>query len=59
MVLPWFIMENIILYSKLATLLENLKSEVCDFIDFHSKDIKDENTPLSKPKFGSRKGIPK
>ena len=52
-------MENVILYTKLATLPENLKSEVSDFIDFLlSKEIKDKkNTSIPKPKFGSAKGM--
>ena len=52
-------MENVILYTKLATLPENLKSEVSDFIDFLlSKAIKDKkNTSIPKPKFGSAKGM--
>ena len=52
-------MENVILYTKLATLPENLKSEVSDFIDFLlSKATKDKNTTsIPKPKFGSAKGM--
>ena len=52
-------MENVILYNKLATLPENLKSEVADFIDFLlSKAIKDRtNASIPKPKFGSAKGM--
>ena len=52
-------MENVILFNKLATLPENLKSEVSDFIDFLlSKAVKDkENNSIRKPKFGSAKGM--
>ncbi|MDQ6903673.1 MAG: DUF2281 domain-containing protein [Bacteroidota bacterium] len=52
-------MENIKLYSKLATLPENLKSEVSDFIDFLlSKTLRDKkNSSITKPKFGSAKGM--
>lgn len=52
-------MENVILFNKLATLPENLKSEVSDFIDFLlSKAVKDKkNTSIPKPKFGSAKGM--
>jgi len=52
-------MENVILYTKLATLPENLKSEVSDFIDFLlSKAKKDNrNSSFPKPKFGSAKGM--
>jgi hypothetical protein len=52
-------MENIVLYSKLATLPENLKSEVSDFIDLLlSKAVKDSKTTFSpKPVFGSLKGM--
>ena len=52
-------MENIKLYSKLATLPENLKSQVSDFIDFLlSKAGKDKkNSSRPKPKFGSARGM--
>ena len=52
-------MDNVILYTKLATLPENLKSEVSDFIDFLlSKAIKDKKTEsIPKAKFGSGKGM--
>ncbi len=52
-------MENVILYTKLATLPENLKSEVSDFIDFLlTKAKKDKkNTSIPKPIFGSAKGM--
>lgn len=52
-------MENVLLYNKLATLPENLKSEVSDFIDFLlSKAVKDKNnTSLPQPVFGSAKGM--
>ncbi len=52
-------MDNIILYSKLATLPDNMKSEVSDFIDFLlNKAKKDKkNTVIPEPKFGSGKGM--
>ncbi len=52
-------MEDILLYTKLANLPENLKSEVSDFIDFLlNKAKKDEqNKSIPKPKFGSAKGM--
>jgi uncharacterized protein DUF2281 len=53
-------MENVTLYSKLATLPEDLKSEVSDFIDFLlSKAVKEKqkNSLIHKPKFGSAKGM--
>jgi hypothetical protein len=52
-------MDDIKLYTKLATLPENLKSEVSDFIDFLlSKVVKEkENIPGPKPIFGSAKGM--
>lgn len=52
-------MENEILYTKLASVPENLKSEVSDFIDFLlSKAIKDKKaTSIPKPKFESAKGM--
>jgi hypothetical protein len=52
-------MENQILYTKLSTLPEDLKSEVSDFIDFLlSKAVKDKmTTSTPKPKFGSAKGM--
>jgi Protein of unknown function (DUF2281) len=49
-------MNDILLYSKLSTLPENLKSEVSDFID--SLVVKDKKTSeKKKPIFGSGKGI--
>ena len=50
-------MDNLLLYNKLASLPDNLKKQVADFIDFlKSKDKK--GTPKSnKPKFGSGKGM--
>ncbi len=53
-------MENVILYNKFATLPENMKSEVLDFIDFllTKEATKDkQNTSIPKPKFGSAKGM--
>lgn len=49
-------MDNIILYKKLASLPENLKKEVADFIDFlKTKNIK--SSERNKPIFGSAKGM--
>ncbi len=52
-------MNNIILYSKLATLPESIKVEVSDFIDFLLiKAGKESKTnAISKAKFGSAKGM--
>lgn len=48
-------MNNTLLYSKLAHLPENMKSEVSNFIDFPlNKNLKSLKT---KPKFGSAKGM--
>ena len=49
-------MDNIILYSKLSALPDNLKSEVSDFIDFLTMKSK-KNPKKVKPKFGSGKGM--
>lgn len=49
-------MDNIILYSKMATLPDHLKSEVADFIDFlvmKEKKLKNKG----KPTFGSGQGM--
>lgn len=49
-------MDNILLYSKLTSLPENMKSEVSDFIDrLVTKSQK--NFSGMKPKFGSGKGM--
>jgi len=53
-------MDNTTLYTKLATLPENLKSEVSDFIDFllNKEASKDrQHASIHKPKFGSAKGL--
>jgi hypothetical protein len=52
-------MENVILFTKLATLPENLKAEVSDYIDALLTKAKNgkKNTSLPKPKFGSAKGM--
>jgi hypothetical protein len=49
-------MDNTLLYSKLASLPENIKAEVLDFIDFllTKKQLPEKN---KKPKFGSAKGM--
>jgi Protein of unknown function (DUF2281) len=49
-------MDNILLYSKLTSLPENMKSEVSDFIDFLITKSK-KNYPGKKPKFGIGKGM--
>ncbi|MBK7883670.1 MAG: DUF2281 domain-containing protein [Chitinophagaceae bacterium] len=49
-------MDNTLLYSKLTSLPENMKSEVSDFIDFHLSKSK-KITSKKKPKFGSGKGM--
>ena len=49
-------MDNSTLYSKLAALPDDLKSEVSDFVDFLSskrKKISDKKKPI----FGSGKGM--
>ena len=47
-------MDNILLYSKLAHLPDNMKTEVSNFIDFL---MNKNNKPVRiKPKFGSAKG---
>ena len=49
-------MDNITLYGKLASLPDDLKSEVSDFIEFlnlKAKKTKDKR----KPSFGSGKGM--
>lgn len=49
-------MDNILLYSKLNSLPENMKSEVSDFIDFLI--AKSNKKPSNKkPQFGSGKGM--
>lgn len=49
-------MDNILLYNKLASLPENLRSEVGDFIDFLKTKFKN-NKNRKKPEFGSGKGM--
>jgi hypothetical protein len=49
-------MDNIFLYNKLASLPENMKSEVLDFIDSLMDKTK-KTPPKKKPKFGSGKGM--
>lgn len=48
-------MDNVILYSKLAHLPDNIKSEVADFIDFLMN--KNKKPLKGKPRFGSAKGM--
>lgn len=49
-------MDNIILYSKLASLPDHLKSEVSDFIEFVALKAK-KAEGKRKPTFGSGKGM--
>jgi hypothetical protein len=49
-------MDNTDLYSKLASLPDDLKSEVGDFIDFLATKAK-KNQQKAKPKFGSGKDM--
>ena len=51
------VMDNVILYSKLATLPDDLKSEVADFIDFLLNKKDKRNTSVARPKFGCAKGM--
>ena len=48
-------MDNILLYSKLSNLPDNMKSEVSNFIDFLMS--KNKKPAKHKPKFGSAKGM--
>lgn len=48
-------MDNILLYTKLSNLPDNLKSEVSNFID--SLLNKNKKPQKNKPKFGSAKGM--
>jgi hypothetical protein len=48
-------MDNILLYTKLSKLPDNMKSEVANFIDFLLN--KNKKTKPYKPKFGSAKGV--
>ena len=49
-------MDNITLYSKLASLPDDLKAEVSDFIDFLATRCRNSKEK-KKPKFGSGKGM--
>ena len=49
-------MDNIVLYSKLAALPDDLKAEVSDFVDFLATKRK-KMKEKKKPKFGSGKGM--
>ena len=49
-------MNNIVLYNKLASLPDNLKAEVGDFIDFLATKAKKKQNKI-KPKFGSGKDM--
>ncbi len=48
--------DNITLYSKLATLPDDLKAEVSDFVDFLATRRK-KTSEKKKPTFGSGKGM--
>jgi hypothetical protein len=50
------IVDNISLYNKLASLPDNLKSEVEDFIDFLAAKT-EKKQKKAKPNFGSGKGM--
>lgn len=49
-------MDNLLLYSKLASLPDDLKSEVSDFIDFLATKAKEKQKKI-RPKFGNGKGM--
>lgn len=49
-------MDNLLLYSKLTSLPDNLKSEAGDFIDFLATKAKQE-LKKNKPRFGSGKDM--
>lgn len=49
-------MDNILLYSKLASLPDDLKAEVSDFVDFLAAKRKKAQEE-KKPQFGSGKGM--
>ena len=49
-------MENITLYTKLATLPDALKAEVSDFVDFLATRQK-KSHEKKKPRFGSGQGM--
>jgi hypothetical protein len=48
--------DNILLYSKLALLPDDLKAEVSDFVDFLATKGK-KTQEKEKPQFGSGKGM--
>jgi len=53
-------MDNSLLYKKLNALPESMKAEVADFIEFLESKVKKkqyQNISVSKPKFGSAKGL--
>lgn len=45
------------MYNKLASVPDNLKNQVGDFIDFLTSKNRKEKINLGKPKFGSGKGM--
>lgn len=52
-------MDNILLYSKLSALPDNLKAEVADFIDYLATKYQasQPSSDQPKPQFGSGKGM--
>jgi len=52
------VMENSVLFNKLAALPEHLKNKVSEFIDsLVSSEVNASHSPASKPVFGSAKGM--
>ncbi len=49
-------MDNLLLYNKLASFPDHLKTEAGDFIDFLASKAK-QKPPKNKPVFGSGKGM--
>jgi hypothetical protein len=50
-------MDHTLIYKKLSTLPESMKSEVIDFIEFLLSKQKKVAPSEKKPKFGSGKGM--
>ena len=52
-------MDNVLLYSKLANLPDNMREEVANYIDSLLNKAKKEKItkPTPSPKFGSGKGL--
>ena len=51
------IVDNLLLYKKFASLPENFKKQVADFIDLLTSKDKKEKSKDNKAKFGSAKGM--